>query len=205
MAHRGPRVLAQLRPDDMGPGQARPATLVDMSTRADDSRTSAAADTEDWKRMSGRLPQPPRDEDRDDLLWQELTAQFGWYERAATRSRLAYQSLKLTTLAVGAAVTVLAALSAPAALTASLAGVIVVFEGTQQLFQLHPNWITYRGTAETLRRHAFLYAAEVTPFDEPDTRRDRLAAALQDATTRESASWADTMRKAGPAGGGLEA
>jgi hypothetical protein len=173
-----------------------------MGTRADDTPTGLAAGTEEWKRMSGRLPQPPRDQDRDDLLWQELTAQFGWYDKAATRNRLAYQSLKLTAMVAGAAVTVLAALSAPAGLTASLAGVIVVLEGAQQMFQFHPNWITYRGTAETLRHHAFRYVAEVTPFDDPVTRRDRLAAALQDATARESVTWSDTMRKAGPAGAG---
>jgi hypothetical protein len=168
-----------------------------MGNRADGIRPGITNGSTDWKRMSGRLPEPPRDEDRDDLLWQELTAQFGWYDKAATRSRLAYQILKLAALAAGAAVTVLAALSAPAALTASLAGGIVVLEGAQQMFQFHPNWISYRGTAETLRHHAFLYVADVSPFDDPATRRDRLAASLQEATARESATWADTMRKAG--------
>jgi hypothetical protein len=171
-----------------------------MDIRADDTAPGAAANNRDWTRLSGQLPQPPRAGDRDDLLWQELTAQFGWYDKAATRSRLAYQVLKLTALAAGAAVTVLAALSAPAALTASLAGVIVVLEGAQQMFQFHPNWISYRGTAETLRHHAFLYVADVSPFDDPATRRDRLAASLQEATMRESAAWADTMRKAAAPG-----
>jgi hypothetical protein len=63
------------------------------------------------------------------------------------------------------------------------------------LFKFHPNWISYRGTAETLRHHAFLYVADVSPFDDPATRRDRLAASLQEATMRESAAWADTMRR----------
>jgi hypothetical protein len=169
----------------------------EMGTRTDGTTTRTLASTEDWRRMSGHLPEPPRKEDRDDLLWQELTVQFGWYDKAATRSRLSYQVLKLTALAAGAAVTVLAALSAPAALTASLAGVIVVLEGAQQMFQFHPNWISYRGTAETLRHHAFLYVADVSPFDDPATRRDRLGVSLRDATMRESATWTDTMRKSG--------
>jgi hypothetical protein len=169
------------------------ATLLRMSSEPEQTTTTKLVDTNDWKRLTSSLPEPPRAQDRDDLLWQELTVQFGWYDKAATRSRLAYQILKLTALVAGAAVTVLAALSAPAALTACVAGVIVVMEGAQQLFQFHPNWISYRATAETLRRHAFLYVADVNPFDDPATRRDRLAAFLKDATMRENAAWTSTM------------
>jgi hypothetical protein len=169
-----------------------------MGSEPDDTTTTKLVDTDDWKHLTGSLPQPPRAQDRNDLLWQELTVQLGWYEKAATRSRLAYQILKMTTLVAGATVTVLAAISAPAALTACVAGVIVVVEGAQQLFQFHANWISYRATAETLRRHAFLYVADVSPFDDPATRRDRLAAILQDATMRENAAWTNTMSQADP-------
>jgi Protein of unknown function (DUF4231) len=87
-----------------------------------------------------------------------------WYHRAASRSRVAYLTLRLVAIAGGAAVIVLAAVSAPAAPTASVAGAIVVMEGAQQLFQFHPNWITYRATADELRRQAFAYVARVGPF-----------------------------------------
>lgn len=148
---------------------------------------------EDWTRLTGTLPTPPREEDRGDLLWQELTAHFAWYSRAATRSRRAYQILKMATLAGGAAVTVLAAIAATAVLTASLAGAVVVMEGAQQLFQFHANWISYRAAAESLRQQAFLYAADVTPFDDPATRRALLAAFLTEVTSHEKAAWAHTM------------
>jgi len=166
-----------------------------MGSQPEDTAATRRAATEDWRRMAGSLPAPPRPQDQDDLLWQELTVQFSWYERAATVSRLAYQILKMTALAAGAAVTVLAAISAPAALTACVAGAIVVMEGAQQMFQFHQNWISYRGTAEALRRQAFLYVADATPFDDPATRRGRLAALLNDVTTKEGATWTDTMRQ----------
>jgi hypothetical protein len=108
-----------------------------MESQPEDPTATRPEATADWKRMTGSLPTPPRAQDRDDLLWQELTVQFGWYERTATASRLAYQVLKMTALAAGAAVTVLAAISAPAALTACVAGAIVVMEGAQQMFQFH--------------------------------------------------------------------
>ena len=75
------------------------------------------------------------------MLWQEYQAQFRWYDRAATRARAGYLTLKTISLAVAAAVPVLAAVRAPAGLTASLAAVVVVIEGLVQLLQLQQNWI----------------------------------------------------------------
>jgi len=104
-----------------------------------------------------------------------------------------YAVLKVISLAVAAAVPVLAAIRARPALTASLAAAVVIVEGLVQLFQLQTNWISYRATAETLRRHGFLYAAQVEPYSDPKTRRERLAACMQDATSKENTAWASTM------------
>jgi hypothetical protein len=148
-----------------------------------------------WQRLTNTLPQPPDPEEQQDLLWQEVAAQFGWYNRAATRTRLCYQVLKVAALFAGASVTLLAAISAPAAVTASVAGVIVVVEGAQQIFQFHANWISYRGSAERLRQHAFLYVASVKPYDQPSTRRTRLASALMDVASREKSNWSKVMEQ----------
>ncbi len=79
----------------------------------------------------------PDPQDEPDIVWQHLRAEFAWYHKAATRTRLAYQSLKTVSIAVAATVPVLAAVGAPPAWTASFAAVVVVLEGIQQLFQLH--------------------------------------------------------------------
>lgn len=165
-----------------------------MSNRVNQAPSGRESAPVDWQSLKGRLPEPRVEEERTDLLWQELVAVFAWYDTAATRDRLGYQILKLAALTAGAVVTVLAAISAPATLTASLAGVIVVLEGAQQMFQFHSNWISYRATAETLRHQAFRYVAEVSPFDDPATRRERLAGSLRDAAIKESVTWTDTMR-----------
>jgi Protein of unknown function (DUF4231) len=67
---------------------------------------------------------------------------------------------------------------------------------TQQVFQFHPNWITYRATAETLRQNAFLYVARVGPYASAESRRDQLAEVVRDITAKENASWTGTMRQA---------
>lgn len=168
-----------------------------MVNQSGESKTVEPGERGAWQRLKTELPVPPRPEDRDDLLWQELVAQFGWYDRTATSNRVAYQILKLATLIVGAAVTVLAAISAPGALTASMAAAIVVMEGAQQTFQFHPNWLSYRSTAESLRQHAFSYVADVAPYDDDTLRRDRLAAILKQLTAKENANWAQTMKQSG--------
>jgi hypothetical protein len=165
-----------------------------MRNRVDRTPDGGASPPAAWQSLKGRLPEPRLEGERTDLLWEELVALFAWYDTAATRNRLSYQVLKLTALAAGAVVTVLAAINAPPALTASLASLAVVLEGAQQLFQFHPNWISYRNTAENLRSHAFRYVANVGPFDDPATRRERLAESLRDATMKEGATWTDTMR-----------
>jgi hypothetical protein len=147
-----------------------------------------------WAKMKGSLPQPI-DPAVADLLWQEFGAQFRWYDHAATRSRRAYQVLKFLALGAGAAVTVLAALGAPAPVTASFGAAIVVIESSQQIGQFHPNWINYRTSAETMRQHGFFYAAGAAPYNDPQTRRDRLAQVMRKTITSESGTWADTVRK----------
>ena len=152
-----------------------------------------------WEKMKDSLPHPT-DPDAADLSWQEFCAQFRWYDRSATRNRRTYQVLKFVTLGAGAAVTLLAALSAPAAITAGVGAVIVLIEGTQQIGQFHFNWINYRATAETMRQHGFLYAAGTAPYNDPSTRRERLAQFMRKTIVTESGNWADTARKAGRSG-----
>lgn len=150
---------------------------------------------DEWERLGNQLP-APEFEDPPSLVWRYVAAYFELYSRGATRNRVAYQIGRVATLLLAAAVTVLAAVGAPAALSASLAAAIVVIEGMQQLFQWHQNWISYRASAETLRRHAFAYAARTAPYDGED-RAGRLAAMLTELTERENVDWAGTMT-AGP-------
>lgn len=155
-----------------------------------------AGDDSAWLLLGDHLPQPADPGERADVLWQELAAHFRWYGRAATRTRLSYQVLKVAVLVMGAAVTVLAATRASSALTAALAASVVVLEGVQQLFQFQSNWITYRRTAETMRQQAFMYVAQVGPYADTETRRERLADFMSEITTTENAGWTNTMRMA---------
>jgi hypothetical protein len=166
-----------------------------MTTLPNPEATNYHGGVAAWQNLTDSLPQPADPAEQDDILWQQLSAQFRWYERAATRNRLGYQVLKVVAMVFAAAVAVLAAADAPAAVTAALAASVVVLEGVQQVFQFHPNWISYRATAEALRQNAFLYVARAAPYS-GEGRRERLADVVRDATTKENVSWAGTMRQA---------
>jgi hypothetical protein len=153
------------------------------------------ADQRDWRQLAEGLPPLADPQEEHELVWQQLRTKFQLYHRAATSTRLVYQVMKTVSLVVAAAVPVVAAASAPAALTASLAAVVVVLEGAQQLFQLQPHWISYRTTAEMLRRHAFLYASQVEPYHDRRTRRHNLAMFIDTAVADEGTRWSTSMRQ----------
>jgi hypothetical protein len=157
---------------------------------------STTAGRPGWEvRRSQQLPEPTRSEDREHLVWREYRRQFAWFDRMADVTRWGYRGLRMVALVVGAVVTLLAAISAPAAVTAGLAAVLVVVEGTQQLFQFHTNWLSYRTTAEAMRGQALLFAVGAPPFADKD-RYELLATSLHELTSKQNSVWATEMSKA---------
>jgi hypothetical protein len=151
------------------------------------------AKSDAWKRLGNSLPGHGAAD--SDPVWRELDSFFSWYSRAASRSRVAYQSLKMVTLVLAAAVTVLAASGAPAILTACIGAAIVVVEVTQQLFKFHTNWLRYRVVTETLREHGLLYLAHLAPYDGgADAAQGQLGALLRSVIEDERKQWAVQMK-----------
>ena len=153
--------------------------------------------------MADELPDPTDPDISESASWASFRDQFAVYSRGARANRVAYQVARIVSLTAAAAVTVSAGLSAPAWVTASLGGLIVVIEGLQQLFQWHENWIAYRQATETMRQHAIDFAA-VSGVVGRD-RLARLALLRRDVALRESGGWAGRMRSAGEGGGAVGA
>ncbi|MGH4016754.1 MAG: DUF4231 domain-containing protein [Pseudonocardiaceae bacterium] len=125
-----------------------------------------------------------------DVTWARLQDQLGWYDRKSIAAQQAYKRVKLVQLTVGATVPVVAALQAPAALTAALASVVVIAEGAQQLYRWHTNWVLYRATAEALRHEKYLYLAAAGPYSTEDRQRI-LAERLEGLISQEHAQWTE--------------
>jgi Protein of unknown function (DUF4231) len=176
-----------------------------------------------WRRMPKApwrmIPEPPQGEPKDKdkpedkvkvldlkrtLEWKELNDQFYWYDRRARGNHTVFSVLKILTLVLGGAVTVLAALNSSAALTASLAAAIVVAEGIQQLFALQKVWLDYQDTALGLRRLAMSYLLREKPQDTNETkirRLRKLGQDTQDLLAKEAAHW-EGLRSAQPGDSG---
>jgi hypothetical protein len=126
--------------------------------------------------------------------WDRLEDQLGWYDRKSVIAQQAYKRVKLSQLIVGAAVPVIAALQVPASVTATLAALVVVAEGAQQLYQWQTNWVLYRSTAEALKHEKYLYLAAAGPYG-GDDRHLVLAERLEGLVSQEHAKWTEVRHK----------
>lgn len=131
-----------------------------------------------------------------DPTWERLEDQLDWYDRKSIAAQRAYKRVKLLQLVVGAAVPVVAALQAPAAVTAVLASIVVIAEGAQQLYQWQTNWVLYRATAEGLKHERYLYLAKAGPY-EPEDRHRILAERLEGLISQEHAKWVSVRQREG--------
>jgi hypothetical protein len=124
-----------------------------------------------------------------DPVWDRLEDQLAWYERKSGDNQRRYTRLKLLELALAAALPVVAGVRSPVWVTGGLAAAIVLLEGAQHLYQFQERWITYRSTAESLKRERFLYLAKAGPYAGEDRHR-QLAERIEGLVSRELARWA---------------
>src|SRR5262245_38753895 len=129
-----------------------------------------------------------------DPTWDRLEQQLEWYDRKSAAAQRSYKGLKLIEIAAAAAVPPLIGLGVPAAVPAALGVVVVVLEGTQQLFQFHSNWITYRSTAEALKHERYLYLAAAGPYAAKNRHRV-LAERLEGLVSQEHAKWTHSQKR----------
>ncbi|KAA8889401.1 DUF4231 domain-containing protein [Nocardia colli] len=134
------------------------------------------------------MPEVGGSVDENDPVWVRLNEQLRWYSTKGALAQRMYKRVKFGQIAVGAAVPVVAALSAPAGVTASIAALVVIAEGAQQLFQWHTNWLRYRGTAEALKREKYLFLANTGPYLSTD-RRATLIERVESVLGNENTGW----------------
>lgn len=151
-------------------------------TRRDDGPVPA--------RTMEAVPNP----DPKDPTWERLESQLEWYDLKSSKSQWRYKWLKVLEIAVAATLPVVAGVHSPVWVTGGLAAVVVVLEGFQHIFQFQEHWITYRSTAEALKRERYLYLAKAGPYDGNDP--DRLLAERVDTLlSQEHAKWAASSQR----------
>jgi hypothetical protein len=113
-----------------------------------------------WTGAVNRLA--PSDTSSSDWLTDRLKPQIDWYDAAARRSRIGYLAIRLIALLSAAAITIVSITAwappgwQPTWLPGILGAVIVLFESVQGLLRWRDQWLTYRATAESLKREQSL-------------------------------------------------
>jgi hypothetical protein len=126
---------------------------------------------------------------------ERLEDQLAWYDAKATRNRLWFQSLKVLQIVIAASIPVVAAADVSVAVAGALGAIIVVMEGLQQLFQFQQNWVSFRGTAEALKRENYLFLAGVGPYQDAQRREALLAQRVEDLVATEHAAWSAAQKE----------
>ena len=140
-------------------------------------------------RPAEAVPPPP-----DDPTWNRLEDQLRWYSTSSRKNQRYYQWLKLLEIAIAASLPVVTAVHSPVWVTGGLAALIVILEGVQHLYQFQEHWITYRSTAEALKRERYLYPAGTGPYAVSDRHRI-LAERLEGVISQENAGWVASSKQ----------
>ena len=86
------------------------------------------------------------------LTLERMEGQIKWYSEKSTWNQNWFKKLKVAEVVAAALIPFASGLHALAAFTGLLGVVVVVLESLQSIYQFQSNWITYRSTAEALRR-----------------------------------------------------
>ncbi|MGP9016820.1 SLATT domain-containing protein [Streptomyces sp. BR1] len=140
---------------------------------------------------------PPTPAPVDDPLLDQALADLDWYARCRDRARRWHWSTELGALLIGAATVVAAGIQAPAAVTATLAGLTVFIGGFRQVFG-HAERHVLASEAWS-RLHLAVRRYRLVPEAQRDESvRRRLLEEVETVATTELQSWAASRRGVQP-------
>jgi len=134
------------------------------------------------------------DEDLADWALVHALVQLDWYRVAKRDARVRYALAEGGSLLLGGAATVLAALSAPAWITATVAATLTLVGGLRRVFNWHDDWLAnaeaWSRSAALIAQYRLLASAERTP-----ERRRELVADIDSLVVEETRSWRQRRRE----------
>ena len=146
--------------------------------------------------------------DRDEYLRDRLDDQIRWHGDKAAWNQRWFRRLQLAQIAMGALIPfasgtvglLLEADSALPVIASGFLGVLIAFTGgVLALYAFQENWVSYRSTAEALKRERALYRAGVEPYQGADAF-DLLVRRAEGIMTAEHTRWASMQEGAAAEG-----
>ena len=131
-----------------------------------------------------------------DYIARRLDDQIGWYGSRSTLNRWWYHTLKVVAILAAGSIPVLAVASIAPIVSAVLGAALLAIEGAQQLFQYQQNWISFRATAEDLKREKSLYLAKAGPYRSSKDPVALLAERAESRISAETTGWRQLQEEA---------
>ena len=125
----------------------------------------------------------------DDPTLARLEDQIKWYDNKSGENQRWYKRLKIAEIVAAALIAGTAGLGLSRYYTVTLAVLLLVFEGLQQVNQYHANWIGYRSTSEALKHEKYLYLGKSGPYAQEEGRHELLAERIESLVSQEHAKW----------------
>jgi hypothetical protein len=151
----------------------------------------------DSRAVRKQLDELDRALSQDDLKdWALVHARVrtDWYRRTMNQSRVRFLLLESGSLLLAGAATVLAALSAPAWLTASVAGAATFLAGLRRVVTFHEDWLSraeaWAQSSALVAQYRLLGPAERTP-----AKRKELVTAIDALVLTETQGWGRRRRE----------
>jgi hypothetical protein len=134
------------------------------------------------------------DADLEDRALVHAAAQIGYYQTHMRRNRYRYTILEGGSLLLGSAATVLAALSAPAWVTAVVAATVTFLAGMRRVFNWHADWLA---NSEAWSRASALFAQYrlLEPVERTPERQRELVRDIDELVVEETRGWGRRRRE----------
>jgi len=118
-----------------------------------------------------------------------LENQIIWYGKKAVYNERMFKRLRVATIVVSSSIALFAAFLEYRWITGGLGALIALFEAVQQLNQYHQNWISYRSTAEALKREKYLFLSMAGAYAWSENAKTLLAERVESLVSQEHAKW----------------
>jgi hypothetical protein len=143
------------------------------------------------RRRLAELDQKLTEDDLADWALVHALAQKGYYESRMRRNRIRYSVTEGGALLLAGGATVLAALSAPAWLTAVVAALVTFLAGIRRVFNWHGDWLAqaWSRASALVSQYRLLHGDQRT-----EARQRELVAAIDDLVVEETRSWGRRRR-----------
>jgi hypothetical protein len=134
----------------------------------------------------------------EDYIEQRLSDQIEWYDRKSTTSQRWFKWLRFTEIVAAAIIPFLSGFAGDSLrikiAIGALGVVVAVIASFLGLLHLQEHWLTYRATAESLRREKFLFLTQTEPYDKNDAFH-LLVQRVEALLSKENTGWIQSMAK----------